>query len=215
MFKVTSLNYVATMYETDGMIVYINITRGPGVTPLTRATIAITDQRSFRPSLSIKYNWVLYILLINIFKSRPHFLELNIELLLMFQILRFLKSVLYNIFLCEICPPKSWLHPTPKDHDLNKLESTRTNVASTITRFSDKKDFEEEVFKDGSLNIPMLKFDPTVASSYLLESWFEQRWIYTTRWHIFTHFTRLHISQLFWPIGFWEDDFWIMPTNFQ
>lgn len=143
MLKVTSLNYVATMYETDGMIVYINITRGPGVTPLTRATIAITDQRSFRPSLSIKYNWVLYILLINIFKSRPHFLELNIELLLMFQFLRFLKSVLYNIFLCEICPPKSWLHPTPKDHDLNKLESTRTNVASAITRFSDKKDFEK------------------------------------------------------------------------
>lgn len=143
MFKVTSLNYVATMYETDGMIVYINITRGPGVTSLTRATITITDQKSFKPSFSIKYNWVLYILLKNIFKSRPHFLELNIELLLMFQFLRFLKSVLYNIFLCEIYPPKSWLHPTPKDHDLNKLESTRTNVASTITRFSDKKDFEK------------------------------------------------------------------------
>lgn len=105
MFKVTSLNYVATMYETDGMIVYINITRGPGVTPLTRATIAITDQRSFRPSISIKYNWVLCILLKNIFKSRPHFLELNIELLLMFQFLRFLKIFLYNIFLCEIWPP--------------------------------------------------------------------------------------------------------------
>lgn len=187
MLKVTSLNYVATMYETDGMIVYINITRGPGVTFLTRATIAITDQRSFRPSLSIKYNWVLYILLKNIFKSRPHFLELNIELLLMFQFLRFLKIFLFNIFLCEIWPPpQSWHHPTPKDHDFNKLESTRTNVASTSTRFSDKKDFEEEVFKDGSLNIPMLKFDPTVASSYLLGSWFEQRWIYTTRWCVYT-----------------------------
>lgn len=138
MFKVTSLNYVATMYETDGMIVCINITRGPGVTSLTRATIAMTDQRSFRPSLSIKYNWVLCILLINIFKSRPHFLELNIELLLMFQFLRFLKIFLYDIFLCEIEP-----HPTLKDHDFNKLESTRTNVASAITRFSDKKDFEK------------------------------------------------------------------------
>lgn len=170
------------MYETDGMIVYINITRGPGVTSLTRATIAITDQRSFRQSLSIKYNWVLYILLKNIFKSRPHFLELNIELLLMFQFLRFLKSVLYNIFLCEICPPKSWLHPTPKDHDFNKLESTWTNVASASTKFLTKRILRKKFLK----MVLYVKIRPTVASSYLLRSWFEQPWIYTTPWFVYT-----------------------------
>ena len=77
--------------------------------------------------------------------------------------------------------PQLWPHPTPGDHDLNKLESTLPEDAFIlICTFLAWLFFKRKFWKMFSI-YSFVKLDPPLVAPPLpREPWFEQTWIYTT-----------------------------------